>query len=148
MTILGRTADAAPEGGPDRRRRWTAVRWLRPDAAGRVVAWVIGPLVLWAVLARVLAKGLPPGIVVLGVIYGALYALVAIGIVLVYRANRIDAALVPQTRRSGRHRRLRGLKLVEELDDRAAEGRPADRRDVVARDDAYPRVRDPVGEEQ
>jgi branched-chain amino acid transport system ATP-binding protein len=53
------------------------------------VGSVAGVLVVWVVLARVLAKGLPPGIVVLGVIYGSLYALVAIGIVLVYRANRI-----------------------------------------------------------
>ncbi|HSS11212.1 MAG TPA: ABC transporter permease [Acidimicrobiales bacterium] len=51
--------------------------------------WAIGALPLWAVLARVLAKGLPPGIVLFGVIYGSLCALVAIGIVLVYRANRI-----------------------------------------------------------
>ena len=53
------------------------------------LAWVVGVALLWTFLAQVLSKGLPAGIVVLGVIYGALYALVAIGIVLVYRANRI-----------------------------------------------------------
>ena len=53
------------------------------------LAGVVGVGLLWVVLAQVLSKGLPAGIVVLGVIYGALYALVAIGIVLVYRANRI-----------------------------------------------------------
>jgi ABC-type branched-subunit amino acid transport system permease subunit len=51
--------------------------------------WVVGIGLVWVVLAQVLSKGLPAGIVVLGVVYGALYALVAIGIVLVYRANRI-----------------------------------------------------------
>ena len=60
---------------------------LRRVAAA--LAWVVGVGLLWVVLAQVLSKGLPAGIVVLGVIYGALYALVAIGIVLVYRANRI-----------------------------------------------------------
>lgn len=58
-------------------------------ALRRIVAGIVGALALWAVLARVLSKGLPAGIVLLGVIYGALYALVAIGIVLVYRGNRI-----------------------------------------------------------
>jgi branched-chain amino acid transport system permease protein len=46
-------------------------------------------VVLWVVLNHVLAKGLPLGIVLLGVIYGSIYALLAIGIVLVYRGNRI-----------------------------------------------------------
>jgi branched-chain amino acid transport system permease protein len=54
-----------------------------------VVWWTTGALLLWGVLARVLSKGLPPGIVLFGVIYGSLYALTAIGIVLVYRADRI-----------------------------------------------------------
>jgi branched-chain amino acid transport system permease protein len=53
------------------------------------LAWVVGAVALWAVLAQVLSKGLPAGIVLLGIIYGSLYALIAIGIVLVYRANRI-----------------------------------------------------------
>ncbi len=57
--------------------------WRRP------VLWAIGAIVLWIVLDHVLSKGLPVGVVVLGVIYGSLYALIAIGIVLVYRGNRI-----------------------------------------------------------
>ena len=64
-------------------------RRQRIGALRGTVGAIVGVLALWAVLARVLPKGLPPGIVLLGVIYGALYALVAIGIVLVYRANRI-----------------------------------------------------------
>ncbi|HEV2308935.1 MAG TPA: ABC transporter permease [Acidimicrobiia bacterium] len=66
-----------------------AVEASRLRRAGEGLAWVAGVALLWVVLAQVLSKGLPTGIVVLGVIYGALYALVAIGIVLVYRANRI-----------------------------------------------------------
>jgi branched-chain amino acid transport system permease protein len=53
------------------------------------VLWAAGAVALWAVLNAVLAKGLPLGIIVLGIIYGSTYALLAIGIVLVYRANRI-----------------------------------------------------------
>jgi branched-chain amino acid transport system permease protein len=64
--------------------------WRRPAGRGwSALAWAAGALVLWAVLARLLSKGLPPGIVLLGVVYGSLYALTAIGIVLVYRADRI-----------------------------------------------------------
>jgi branched-chain amino acid transport system permease protein len=46
-------------------------------------------VVVWVILDHVLTKGLPIGIVLLGVIYGSIYALLAIGIVLVYRGNRI-----------------------------------------------------------
>ncbi|HXR54599.1 MAG TPA: ABC transporter permease [Acidimicrobiales bacterium] len=41
------------------------------------------------ILKHLLTKGLPLGIVLLGVIYGSIYALLAMGIVLVYRGNRI-----------------------------------------------------------
>ena len=65
-------------------------QWRLPASRGwSALAWAGGALVLWAVLARLLAKGLPPGIVLFGVVYGSLYALTAIGIVLVYRADRI-----------------------------------------------------------
>ena len=46
-------------------------------------------MAVWAILDHVLAKGLPLGIVLLGVVYGSIYAILAIGIVLVYRGNRI-----------------------------------------------------------
>jgi len=64
--------------------------WRLPAGRlGSFLGWTLGALALWAVLARLLSKGLPPGIVLLGVVYGSLYALTAIGIVLVYRADRI-----------------------------------------------------------
>lgn len=40
-------------------------------------------------LAAVLPKGLPAGIVLLGIVYGAIYAVLAVGIVLIYRGDRI-----------------------------------------------------------
>ena len=57
---------------------------LRPSliiAASAITAWVVA--------ARLLPRGLPAGIVLLGAVFGGLYALVAVGIVLVYRANRV-----------------------------------------------------------
>ncbi|HZT67089.1 MAG TPA: ABC transporter permease [Acidimicrobiales bacterium] len=74
---------------------WSAVR-LPPTLArlveGRPVwpfTWVAGFLLAWGVLARLLPRGLPAGIVVMGLVFGAFYALVAAGLVLIYRANRI-----------------------------------------------------------
>ena len=87
MAIVRPAADEPDATGRPHGRHPTLL--ARPEVVGQVAAWIAGPLILWAVLARILPKGLPPGIVVLGVIYGALYALVAIAIVLVYRANRI-----------------------------------------------------------
>ncbi len=55
----------------------------------RPFLWAAGAVVVWAILNNTLSKGLPLGIVLLGVVYGSLYALIAIGIVLVYRGNRI-----------------------------------------------------------
>ena len=53
------------------------------------LAWAAGAVAVWAALDHVLPKGLPLGVVLLGVVYGAIYALLAMGIVLVYRGNRI-----------------------------------------------------------
>ncbi len=50
---------------------------------------MVGVLGAWAVLARVLSRGLPPGIILLGVVLGSLTALTAMGLVLVYRAARV-----------------------------------------------------------
>src|SRR5947209_3688211 len=62
--------------------------WLSARALRRVllVEFVVA---LWALLDHTLDRGLPVGVVVEGVVFGSLYALVAIGIVLVYRANRV-----------------------------------------------------------
>ena len=55
----------------------------------RPLVGVVGVLGSWAVLARVLSRGLPPGIILLGVVLGSLTALTAMGLVLIYRAARV-----------------------------------------------------------
>jgi branched-chain amino acid transport system permease protein len=59
-------------------------RWPRP---ARALGWAAGLLLLWRVLAVVLDRGAPPGIVLRGAVVGGLYALGAIGIVLVWRGS-------------------------------------------------------------
>ena len=61
----------------------------RTVAAAKAAGGIALVLVAWAALGRLLPHGAPPVIVLTGVVYGALNALVAIGIVLVYRANRV-----------------------------------------------------------
>ena len=58
--------------------------WPRP---ARALAWTVGALALWAVAAAVLERGAPSGIVLRGAVVGGLYALGAIGIVLVWRGS-------------------------------------------------------------
>jgi branched-chain amino acid transport system permease protein len=57
-----------------------AVRW-----AGGVAAAAAA----WAVLAATLPHGAPAGIILAGAVFGGINALIAISIVLVYRANRV-----------------------------------------------------------
>ncbi|HUE60379.1 MAG TPA: branched-chain amino acid ABC transporter permease, partial [Acidimicrobiales bacterium] len=57
-------------------------------AAARPVAWAVIAFVGWAVLARVLPHGAPAGIILAGAVFGGINSLVAISIVLVYKANR------------------------------------------------------------
>lgn len=55
----------------------------------RLLVVAVGALGTWAVLARLSSRGLPPGVVLLGVVLGSLTALTAMGLVLVYRAARV-----------------------------------------------------------
>jgi branched-chain amino acid transport system permease protein len=70
-----------------------AVRGRLEDAGlwrfARGAALPIGVVVAWLVGGLILPRGLPFGMFILGLVYGALYALIAVGLVLVYRANRI-----------------------------------------------------------
>ncbi len=50
---------------------------------------LLGALVAWAIAAMLLPKGLPQGVLVRGLVFGSLYALNAIGLVLVHRANKV-----------------------------------------------------------
>jgi branched-chain amino acid transport system permease protein len=54
-----------------------------------VATGIAGSLLAWVVAARVLSHGLPPGVVLRGLVFGLLYALTAMGIILIYRANRV-----------------------------------------------------------
>jgi branched-chain amino acid transport system permease protein len=60
-------------------------RWLPPWP----LTAVCGAAAAWCLLARVLPRGLPPGIMFEGLIYGALYSLSAVGVVLIYRSSRV-----------------------------------------------------------
>lgn len=65
---------------------------LRSRTGTSLFSWIgvpAGLVLLWVVLDRGLPRGLPLGIVALGAVFGSLNALLAIGIVLVYRANRV-----------------------------------------------------------
>ncbi len=65
---------------------------LSAPSAGLILrgaASVVALLVGWRILDALLPRGMPAGIVVLGMVFGSLYALNAIGLVLVYRANRV-----------------------------------------------------------
>ena len=48
-----------------------------------------GALVAWAVAAAVLPNGAPPGMVLAGAVLGSATGLTAVGLILVWRANRV-----------------------------------------------------------
>lgn len=50
---------------------------------------LIGGVLAWFLANTFLPKGLPLGMVAIGAVFGSLYALVAIGLVLIFRANRV-----------------------------------------------------------
>ena len=79
---------AAPPGGQVDRglRQRGASLWRSTRAA---LGWFFGAIGVWILLAAILPKGLPLGIVLLGIVYGAIYAILAVGIVLIYRGDRI-----------------------------------------------------------
>lgn len=66
-------------------------RLVRPSGGAlvRVALAGVGLAVAWQILDVLLPRGMPGGIVALGVVFGSLYALNAIGLVLIYRANRV-----------------------------------------------------------
>jgi ABC-type branched-subunit amino acid transport system ATPase component/branched-subunit amino acid ABC-type transport system permease component len=55
----------------------------------RLVALAGSAAVLWCVLAAVLPKGMPPGVVLLGLVFGATTGLTSVGLILIWRANRV-----------------------------------------------------------
>ncbi len=63
--------------------------WTERQLAVRRAIIAVGVVVLWFILDHTLRRGIPLGIVILGLVFGSFYALTAIGIVLIYRANRV-----------------------------------------------------------
>jgi branched-chain amino acid transport system permease protein len=57
--------------------------WVQRIALG------VGAILLWVIADQVLDRGIPLGIIVLGAVFGSLYALTAVGLVLIFRANRV-----------------------------------------------------------
>ncbi|MDQ1398028.1 MAG: hypothetical protein QOG64_3287, partial [Acidimicrobiaceae bacterium] len=73
------------------RRQLAAIREA-PSRLPKVVQIALGllsVLIAYNIVNHVLSRGAPLGIVAVGVVFGSLNALVAIGIVLVYRANKV-----------------------------------------------------------
>ena len=55
----------------------------------RPLLYAIGVVALWQLVDHGTSRGLPLGIVVVGAVFGSLYALLALGLLLIYRANRV-----------------------------------------------------------
>ena len=66
-----------------------AAAWKRLPLGAKVPAALVGLVVLQKVLDGTLRNGAPLGIIAYGVMLGSLNALVALGIVLIYRANKV-----------------------------------------------------------
>jgi branched-chain amino acid transport system permease protein len=65
------------------------VAYIRSRPWALALVTLGGVVVAWAIAAAALPNGLPAGIVMLGLVLGSLTGLTAMGLVLVYRANRI-----------------------------------------------------------
>jgi branched-chain amino acid transport system permease protein len=63
--------------------------WKGAPSPVRAGVAVVAVLVIWAVANATTPRGIPLGIVLIGVVVGSLYGLVATGIILVYRANKV-----------------------------------------------------------
>lgn len=55
----------------------------------QIAVWVAAPVLLWLLAASVLPNGAPLGIIITGAIVGSSTGLAAVGIILVWRANRV-----------------------------------------------------------
>ncbi|MCP4435535.1 MAG: ATP-binding cassette domain-containing protein [Actinomycetia bacterium] len=63
--------------------------WLPSGAARWAAATAVVLAAAWLTASLVLPRGLPPGIVLLGLVYGSTTGLTAVGLILVWRANRV-----------------------------------------------------------
>lgn len=63
--------------------------WSRQTPWTQRAVLAAASIALWLILDRVIDRGLPLGIIILGAVFGSLYALTAVGLVLIFRANRV-----------------------------------------------------------
>ncbi len=64
-------------------------RWMAGDARIRAVMAIAALIAAWPVAAALLPKGLPVGVVLLGLVFGATTGLTSVGLILIWRANRV-----------------------------------------------------------
>ena len=65
------------------------LRRLPEDARARGALIAVAVLIVWPVAAALLPKGAPVGVVLIGAVLGTVTALTAMGLILIYRTNRI-----------------------------------------------------------
>jgi branched-chain amino acid transport system permease protein len=61
----------------------------RVRSAPRPLLYALGGLIAWPVVAALLPRGAPVGVVLVGAVLGTVTALLAMGLILIYRTNRI-----------------------------------------------------------
>lgn len=59
------------------------------DRVPRRLLYAAGAIVAWPILAALLPRGAPVGVVLVGAVLGTVTALLAMGLILIYRTNRI-----------------------------------------------------------
>src|SRR2546423_3472803 len=74
---------------PALRERIEKLRSRLPRPAAPGIAWITGLFALWAAVALLFPKGLPAGVLAMGLVVGGLSGLTAVGLVIIFRSNRI-----------------------------------------------------------
>ena len=64
-------------------------RTLQNSAVTRWAGVAVAAFAVWLLADNLFTRGIPPGVLLLGAVFGSLYALIAMGLVLVFRANRV-----------------------------------------------------------
>ncbi|HMX66833.1 MAG TPA: branched-chain amino acid ABC transporter permease, partial [Microthrixaceae bacterium] len=81
--------DGSGGGGDGGGRPHPTEMYRSLPTAARVAVWAVGLGVLWLVLGALLPSGMPLGVVLSGAIIGSATGLTAVGLILIWRANRV-----------------------------------------------------------